>query len=50
MKPHNPLWTLDELCGRVSRALAVDYSGQASGRVINSLVIKPAPRRGALLP
>jgi DNA-binding transcriptional MerR regulator len=28
-----PLWTLDELSARVARALAVDYEGQASGRV-----------------
>ncbi len=33
MKPREPLWTLDELCDRVGRALAVDYPGQASGRV-----------------
>lgn len=33
MLPHKPLWTLDELCDRVERALAVDYAGQASGRV-----------------
>src|SRR4051812_21950447 len=33
MKPRNPLWTLDELCGQVARALAGDYAGQASGRV-----------------
>jgi DNA-binding transcriptional MerR regulator len=28
-----PRWTLDELAGRVETALAVDYHGQASGRV-----------------
>ncbi len=28
-----PFWTLDELCARVALALAVDYTGQASGRV-----------------
>src|SRR5690242_8198543 len=33
MPPRTSLWTLDELCGRVSQALAVDYPGQASGRV-----------------
>ncbi len=33
MEPRKPLWTLDELCDRVERALAVDYPGQASGRV-----------------
>src|ERR1700676_2491652 len=33
MQPRKPLWTLDELCDRVERALAVDYHGQASGRV-----------------
>src|SRR5436305_3354800 len=33
MTPRKPLWTLDELCDRVERALAVDYHGQASGRV-----------------
>jgi DNA-binding transcriptional MerR regulator len=33
MESRKPLWTLDELCDRVERALAVDYSGQASGRV-----------------
>jgi DNA-binding transcriptional MerR regulator len=30
---HEPLWTLDELSAHVASALAVDYSGQASGRV-----------------
>jgi hypothetical protein len=29
----DPLWTLDQLCARVARALDRDYSGQASGRV-----------------
>ena len=33
MQPRKPLWTLDELCDRVGRALAVDYVGQSSGRV-----------------
>ena len=33
MTPRKPLWTLDELCDRVEHALAVDYHGQASGRV-----------------
>src|ERR1035438_9583665 len=33
MTPRKPLWTLGELCDRVERALAVDYHGQASGRV-----------------
>ena len=33
MDARKPLWTLDELCERVERALAVDYPGQASGRV-----------------
>jgi len=33
MSSHAPLWTLDELCARASLALAVDYTGQASGRV-----------------
>src|SRR5580700_7840241 len=33
MKHREPFWTLDELCDRVERALAVDYAGQASGRV-----------------
>jgi DNA-binding transcriptional MerR regulator len=33
MLSRTPLWTLDELCARVALALAVDYSGQASGRV-----------------
>src|SRR5437588_12315408 len=33
MTPRKPLWNLDELCDRVERALAVDYHGQASGRV-----------------
>ncbi len=28
-----PLWTLDELGARVALALAVDYAGQANGRV-----------------
>src|SRR5271155_4422908 len=27
------LWTLDDLCARVSLALAADYAGQPSGRV-----------------
>jgi len=30
---HAPLWTLDELIAEVALALAVDYSGQTSGRV-----------------
>jgi DNA-binding transcriptional MerR regulator len=30
---HEPRWTLDELAERVETALAVDYHGQASGRV-----------------
>jgi DNA-binding transcriptional MerR regulator len=30
---HGPLWTLDELSAEVAAALAVDYSGQANGRV-----------------
>src|SRR6516164_8652821 len=30
---HGPLWTLDELSAEVALALAVDYSGQANGRV-----------------
>jgi DNA-binding transcriptional MerR regulator len=30
---HAPLWTLDELSAEVAVALAVDYSGQTSGRV-----------------
>ncbi|HVS38208.1 MAG TPA: MerR family transcriptional regulator [Gemmataceae bacterium] len=33
MKHREALWTLDELCDRVERVLAVDYPGQASGRV-----------------
>src|SRR5437764_5230066 len=33
MLSREPLWTLDELCARVAVALAVDYAGQASGRV-----------------
>jgi DNA-binding transcriptional MerR regulator len=33
MLSRTSLWTLDELCARVSLALAVDYTGQASGRV-----------------
>src|SRR3954452_4369732 len=28
-----PFWNLEELCARVALALAVDYTGQASGRV-----------------
>src|SRR5258708_18660960 len=28
-----PLWTLDDLGARVALALAVDYTGQANGRV-----------------
>jgi len=31
--PHSPLWTLTELSAQVDSALAVDYSGQANGRV-----------------
>jgi DNA-binding transcriptional MerR regulator len=31
--PPEPLWTLDDLGTRVALALAVDYTGQASGRV-----------------
>jgi hypothetical protein len=31
--PLKSLWTLDELCARVEHALAVEYAGQASGRV-----------------
>jgi DNA-binding transcriptional MerR regulator len=30
---HEPLWTLEELSAQVALALAVDYPGQASGRV-----------------
>jgi DNA-binding transcriptional MerR regulator len=30
---HIPLWTLEELSAQVALALAVDYPGQASGRV-----------------
>ena len=33
MQSRKPLWTLDELCDRVEPRLAVDYAGQASGRV-----------------
>ncbi len=33
MADRDPLWNLDELCARSALALAVDYSGQASGRV-----------------
>jgi DNA-binding transcriptional MerR regulator len=33
MQPRKPLWTLDDLCDRVERALAGGYAGQASGRV-----------------
>ncbi len=33
MAAREPFWTLDELCARVALALAVDYTGQASGRV-----------------
>jgi DNA-binding transcriptional MerR regulator len=33
MERREPFLTLDELCDRVERALAVDYIGQASGRV-----------------
>ena len=33
MDAPKPLWTLDELCERAEQALAVDYAGQASGRV-----------------
>ena len=59
MEPRKPLWTLDELCDRVERALAVDYPGQASGRVRNvpdrrtiryyttlGLIDRPAEMRG----
>lgn len=31
--PHDPLWTLDQLCERVAAVLAVGYSGQSNGRV-----------------
>ncbi len=30
---HGPLWTLDELSAEVASCLAVDYPGQANGRV-----------------
>jgi DNA-binding transcriptional MerR regulator len=33
MRRHDDLWTLDELGARVALALAIDYPGQASGRV-----------------
>jgi DNA-binding transcriptional MerR regulator len=33
MQLSKPQWTLDELCERVERALAVDYPGQANGQV-----------------
>jgi hypothetical protein len=59
MKAREPLWTLDELSARVARALAVDYEGQASGRVRDvpdgrtiryyttlGLVDRPAASRG----
>jgi DNA-binding transcriptional MerR regulator len=59
MEPHDFLWTLDELCARVALALAVDYAGQASGRVrdlpdrrtvryytTHGLVDRPAAFRG----
>jgi DNA-binding transcriptional MerR regulator len=39
---HEPRWTLDELAERVGTALAVDYHGQASGRV------RPVPDRRAI--
>lgn len=32
-RSHTSLWTLDELSAQVALALAVDYEGQASGRV-----------------
>src|SRR5215467_8773892 len=55
----DPLWTLDDLGARVALALAVDYSGQANGRVRDvpdrrtiryyttlGLVDRPAAMRG----
>jgi DNA-binding transcriptional MerR regulator len=33
MQSRKPLWTLDELAAQAALALAVDYAGQASGRV-----------------
>src|SRR5438874_13519367 len=33
MRARDPLWTLDELCARVSLALAVDYPGSPNGRI-----------------
>jgi DNA-binding transcriptional MerR regulator len=33
LQSREPLWTLDELCAQAALALAVDYAGQASGRV-----------------
>ena len=39
---HEPRWTLDELAERVETALAVDYHGQASGRV------RPVPDQRAI--
>jgi len=33
MAAREPFWNLEELCARVALALAVDYTGQASGRV-----------------
>src|SRR5215469_17943928 len=56
---YSPLWTLDELSDQVARALAVDYPGQASGRVrempdirtiryytTRGLIDRPAQMRG----
>ncbi|HEY7424789.1 MAG TPA: MerR family transcriptional regulator [Gemmataceae bacterium] len=56
---HSPLWTLDELSDQVAQALAVDYPGQASGRVrempdirtiryytTRGLIDRPAQMRG----
>jgi DNA-binding transcriptional MerR regulator len=56
---HSPLWTLDELSTQVVQALAVDYPGQASGRVrdmpdirtiryytTRGLIDRPAQMRG----
>jgi DNA-binding transcriptional MerR regulator len=57
--PRPSLWTLDELCDRAAQALAVDYAGQASGRIrdlpdrrtvrfytTHGLVDRPASYRG----
>src|SRR5690349_1305941 len=56
---HSPLWTLDELSHQVALALAVDYPGQANGRVrempdirtiryytTRGLIDRPAQMRG----